>query len=86
MPFLHFELCYHQAIETCINNGWQRFEAGAQGQHKIKRGLLPQTTYSSHWLRHQGLQQGVKLALQREAEETEHHIQVLTQHGPFRRE
>ena len=50
MPFLHFELCYYQAIERAIDRGLARVEAGAQGQHKIARGYLPTAVYSAHYI------------------------------------
>jgi predicted N-acyltransferase len=50
VPFLHFELCYYQAIEHGIRLGLPRVEAGAQGQHKIARGYLPSPVYSAHWI------------------------------------
>ena len=49
-PFLHFEVCYYQAIDFAINRGLKKVEAGAQGGHKIARGYLPQATYSAHWI------------------------------------
>src|SRR5205814_9636449 len=49
---LHFELCYYQLIDRAITRGHRRFEAGAQGEHKLKRGLAPALTHSAHWLRH----------------------------------
>lgn len=57
--FLHFELCYHQAIEHAIALGLERVEAGAQGQHKIKRGYNPVLTYSAHWLAHPGFRDAI---------------------------
>jgi predicted N-acyltransferase len=48
---LHFELCYYRLIERAIARGYTRFEAGAQGEHKIKRGLVPAFTHSAHWIR-----------------------------------
>ncbi len=59
VPFLHFELCYYQAIDYAIAHGLQRVEAGAQGEHKIQRGYLPSPTYSAHWIAHPGLRQAV---------------------------
>ena len=50
VPFLHFELCYYQAIEWAIDHGLARVEAGAQGQHKIARGYLPTAVYSAHYI------------------------------------
>jgi predicted N-acyltransferase len=63
---LHFELCYHRPVELCIENGWTRFEAGAQGLHKLKRGLMPAFTHSVHWLRHPGLRRAVASFLSRD--------------------
>jgi predicted N-acyltransferase len=57
--FLHFELCYHQAIEHAIELGLARVEAGAQGQHKIKRGYNPVPTYSAHWIAHPGFRDAI---------------------------
>jgi uncharacterized protein len=82
---LHFELCYHRPIELCIEAGWQRFEAGAQGAHKIKRGLMPARTFSVHWLRHQGLAAAVAEACQQEAQELALRFPEWECHGPFRR-
>ncbi|MCB9781251.1 MAG: GNAT family N-acetyltransferase [Alphaproteobacteria bacterium] len=83
---LHFELCYHRPIELCIQAGWTRFEAGAQGHHKLKRGLLPAETWSAHWLDHAGLHRAVEDACHREAAAVQHQIQVLAAHGPGHRE
>ena len=52
---LHFELCYYRLIERAIERRCTLFEAGAQGEHKLKRGLAPAFTHSAHWIRHQGL-------------------------------
>jgi predicted N-acyltransferase len=81
---LHFELCYHQQIEMCIANGWTRFEAGAQGQHKLKRGLLPRETHSVHWLRHPGLATAVGNAMREEESLVRENISILGQHSPLR--
>ena len=83
---LHFELCYHRPIERCITEGWTRFEAGAQGIHKLKRGLMPSPTYSAHWLTHPGLSRAVAEALSQEEVSTRQHMHALAAHGPFRRE
>ncbi len=83
---LHFELCYHRPIQLCIDNGWTRFEAGAQGQHKIKRGLVPVPTWSAHWLGHPGLARAVRDACQRESVMTDRHIEMLADHAPFHRD
>jgi predicted N-acyltransferase len=59
VPFLHFELCYYQAIDYAIAHGLKRVEAGAQGEHKIQRGYTPKPTYSAHWIDHPGLSAAV---------------------------
>ncbi len=82
---LHFELCYHRPIELCIDRGWSRFEAGAQGGHKLRRGLMPSPTHSAHWLRHPGLSAAVAEALGREAIQSAVEMEKLAEHGPFRR-
>ena len=64
---LHFELCYYQLIERAVARGYTRFEAGAQGEHKLKRGLGPALTYSAHWIRHPGLAEAVTRFLAGEA-------------------
>lgn len=64
---MHFELCYYLPIEWGLARGLERFEAGAQGEHKVKRGLLPAACYSSHWIRHPGLAEAIAEFLPREA-------------------
>ena len=83
---LHFELCYHQPIELCIQKGWTRFEAGAQGRHKIKRGLMPRATYSTHWIEHGGLAEAVRDAMEREGRQVMEEMRYLGERGPFRKE
>ncbi len=81
--FLHFELCYHQLIEYAIEKGLRRFEAGAQGEHKLKRGLLPAPTYSAHRIAHPGLAAAVADFLPRETAAVEREMEALRAHGPF---
>lgn len=83
---LHFELCYYQLIDFAIQNKLTLFEAGAQGEHKLKRGFLPAATYSAHWLRHPGFSQAIGDYLQRERAAVQEEIAELSQHGPFHRE
>jgi predicted N-acyltransferase len=83
---LHFEICYHQPIALCLKHNWTRFEAGAQGEHKISRGLLPVTTHSLHWIRHPGLAGAMERANRAEQAHTEGAIKWLGAHGPFRRQ
>lgn len=83
--FLHFEVCYHQAIEFAIARGLSRVEAGAQGQHKLARGYLPVTTHSAHYILHPGLRRAVELYLAGEREEVAEIGALLAAHGPYRR-
>ncbi len=83
---LHFELCYYQFIQACTERGWTRFEAGAQGEHKVKRGLLPSPTYSSHWISHPGLSRAVAEFLPQEAESNLAEMRYFDERSPFRRD
>jgi predicted N-acyltransferase len=82
---LHFELCYYRLIEHAISERLERFEAGAQGRHKIKRGFLPSATWSAHHLRHPALGRAVSDYLLREAIGHRADMLSLTAQGPFRR-
>ena len=84
IPFLHFELCYYQAIDFAIRHGLARVEAGAQGQHKIQRGYLPKPTYSVHWIGHPGLREAVAGFLAHERRVMEAEMAELTEASPFR--
>ncbi len=81
---LHFELCYHQLIERAIAHGATRFEAGAQGEHKLKRGLLPAFTHSAHWVRHPGLAAAVSDFVAAEAQSVREQVATLQTESPFR--
>ena len=83
--FLHFELCYHQPIELCIKKGWKKFEAGAQGQHKLKRGLLPSFTYSVHQLHHPGLHDAVEHAMIQENKLVQREVRAQSEHSPLKK-
>ena len=84
-PFLHFEICYYQAIDFAIERGLARVEAGAQGEHKLARGYKPQLTRSAHWIAHNGLRQAVSDYLDREREAVEEGIDQLSAYTPFRK-
>jgi len=84
-PFLHFELCYYQAIEAGIRLGLPRVEAGAQGEHKLARGYEPVATHSAHYLAHPGLRDAVGDYLTRERRAVDHEISILAQHTPFKK-
>jgi predicted N-acyltransferase len=84
-PFLHFEVCYYQAIEFAIGRGLKTVEAGAQGEHKIARGYLPQTTYSAHYIADTGLRRAIDDYLRRERAYVAEAGRELTDAGPFRK-
>lgn len=81
---LHFEMCYYAGIEYCIAHGLQRFEPGAQGEHKISRGFLPTFTYSAHWLADSRFQHAVAEYLDQEREYMRYHSEELSSHGPYK--
>ncbi|MFZ5708801.1 MAG: GNAT family N-acetyltransferase [Pseudomonadota bacterium] len=84
-PSLHFELCYHQAIDFAIGTGMKRVEAGAQGEHKLARGYLPVEVHSLHWIADPGFRDAVARYLRAERAAVGEEIEVMTAHGPFRR-
>jgi predicted N-acyltransferase len=84
-PFLHFELCYYQAIQYAIDKKLARVEAGAQGEHKISRGYLPVTTYSAHYIDHPGLRRAIADFLKAERSYVAAAGAELAQAGPFRK-
>ena len=83
--FLHFELCYHRAIDWAIAHGLPRVEAGAQGEHKLARGYLPVQTHSLHWVRDEGFHRAIADFLSREKQAVEQEMAFLAELGPFRR-
>ena len=86
VPFLHFELCYYQAIEFAIARGLSRVEAGAQGEHKIARGYLPASVWSAHHIAHPGLREAVTHYLEGERPAVAAHIDALEiAHSPYRK-
>jgi predicted N-acyltransferase len=84
-PFLHFEVCYYQAIDFAISRGLKNVEAGAQGEHKIARGYLPQTTYSAHYIADPGLRRALADYLKRERAYVAEAGRELADLGPFRK-
>ena len=84
-PFLHFELCYYQAIDYAIQNRLERVEAGAQGGHKLARGYEPVTTYSAHWIEHPGLRRAVRDYLESERHHVELENRAMMKHTPFKK-
>jgi len=85
-PFLHFEICYYQAIEFAIDRKLKRVEAGAQGEHKLARGYLPVTTHSAHYIADPGLRRAIADYLVRERAYVEAAGEELAAAGPFRKD
>jgi predicted N-acyltransferase len=85
-PFLHFELCYYQAIDYAIRHKLARVEAGAQGEHKLMRGYMPKTTYSAHFIANPGLRRAVAEYLDRERAYVEAAGEELAGAAPFRKD
>lgn len=85
-PYLHFEVCYHQAIDFAISKGLKVVEAGAQGEHKMARGYRPVTTRSAHYIVHPGLRNAVADYLERERDEVQQIGEYLDEHSPFRKD
>jgi predicted N-acyltransferase len=85
IPFLHFELCYYQAIDYAIAHGLVRVEAGAQGEHKIQRGYLPKPTYSAHWIANPSLRRAVADFLAAERPGMEQAMAAMAQDSPYKK-
>ncbi|MCB4768408.1 GNAT family N-acetyltransferase [Ancylobacter sp. Lp-2] len=85
-PFLHFEVCYHQAIDFAISRGLSTVEAGAQGEHKLARGYLPVTTRSAHFIADPGFREAVAAYLERERAYSQEAQAELATHAPFRQD
>jgi predicted N-acyltransferase len=85
LPMLHFELCYYLPMEWALERGMRRFEAGAQGEHKIKRGFLPRTCHSSHWAAHPGLDRAIADFVKNEASYVAREQEMLAESTPFKR-
>jgi predicted N-acyltransferase len=81
---LHFETCYYQGLEYCINHGLLRFEPGAQGEHKIARGFLPAKTWSAHWIANARFKTPIQQFVNHELKGMEHYINELNEHSPFK--
>lgn len=81
---LHFEACYYQGLEYCIEHKLQRFDPGAQGEHKISRGFLPTPTWSAHWIADPQFREAIADFLHRETRGMQHYIEELNTHSPFK--
>jgi len=82
---LHFEACYYQGLEHCIEHGLERFEPGAQGEHKISRGFLPTRTWSAHWIADPDFRGPIGRFLEHEIDGMQEYIAEMTEHSPYRR-
>lgn len=85
VPNLHFETCYYQAIEFCIERRIPLFEGGAQGEHKLARGFSPVETCSAHWLKHPAFADAIEKFLERETAGVEHYLDELNERAPFKK-
>lgn len=84
-PFLHFEICYYQAIDFAIERGLARVEAGAQGQHKIARGYEPVATHSAHWIANDSFRDAIARYLEAERDQTDMELEALKDFTPFKK-
>lgn len=84
IPCLHFDACYYQPLAWCLRQGYQRFEGGAQGEHKMARGLMPVPTQSAHWIADARFSRAVDDFLQREGAHVGAYVDELREHSPFK--
>lgn len=83
---LHFETCYYQGIEYCIEHGLRRFEPGTQGEHKVPRGFEPTATWSAHWIADRRFARAIEHFLVEERAAVERYMNDVREHTPFRRD
>lgn len=83
---LHFETCYYTPLDFCIREGIARFEAGAQGEHKLSRGFLPAPTYSCHWIANREFRDAIARFVTDEANHVDAYMEELAEHSPFRQQ
>ena len=83
--FLHFETCYYQGIEYCIKHNLQKFDSGAQGEHKIQRGFEPVLTYSNHWISHPEFSAAINQFINEEKNHLSQYQKLATKHLPFKK-
>jgi predicted N-acyltransferase len=82
---LHFETCYHQGIEFCIERGIPRFEPGTQGEHKLSRGFEPALTWSAHYIADEAFREAIGEYLEREGEAIDDYAAQVQDHVPYRK-
>ncbi len=83
---LHFEVCYYRAIDYCIAQRLKRFEAGAQGEHKLIRGFYPTTTHSRHWIAHPGFRDAIQKAVNYESQDLARYQAMLSRYLPYKQQ
>jgi predicted N-acyltransferase len=83
---LHFEACYYQGIDYCIEKGLRRFEPGTQGEHKVPRGFTPSITSSAHWIAEPRFRRAIADYLERERAAVADYASQVQDHVPFRRD
>ena len=81
---LHFETCYYQGIDYCIETGKQIFEPGTQGEHKISRGFSPVSTWSAHWLAHPQFASAIEQYLNAEGKDVDKYIDAVGSRSPYK--
>jgi predicted N-acyltransferase len=81
---LHFETCYHQGVDFCIERGIARFEPGTQGEHKVSRGFVPSTTWSMHWIVDERFRAAIGEYLKREGAHVDAYAREIAEHVPYR--
>lgn len=84
VPCLHFEACYYQPLQWCIEHGFRRFEGGAQGEHKMARGLMPVRTHSAHWVADRRFASAIAEALAHETQGLGDYVDELAERSPFK--
>ena len=83
---LHFETCYYQGIEYCIEQGLRHFEPGTQGEHKVPRGFEPTTTWSAHWIADARFRRAISHYLEQERSAVDQYADSVREHTPFRQQ
>lgn len=86
IEFLHFELCYYRTIDYAIEQGLERLDAGAQGEHKVMRGFEAVKTWSGHWIAHPGLREAVARFLDAEGRQVDGYVRAVAAHVPYRKD
>ena len=81
---LHFETCYYQGIDYCIEHGKSVFEPGTQGEHKVSRGFAPETTWSAHWLAHPEFANAIERYLYEEARHVDRYMDAIGSRTPYK--